>query len=309
MRPETIAFLENIPVRAFVGDIAAYPYHWHKAMEIIYVLEGSAFVSMGSETHLLREDNIAVINTDELHAIHKNVENNKLLILQIDSDFCERINLDFKDTFFYCCSPYHEAEAPDKYNTLKGHIAHLVYLLNEKPGKNQKEDVNNFLGKMLSHMIDNFDYLRFGPGTTAFDEKQVKRIRNMCDHILKSPTGKQGLKKLAEAAGITLYHLSHDIKVKFGLSFLELLYYHKCEQAARLLLSTDKFIPKISAECGFSDPKYLIKHFKLNFKCTPSQFRKIYKADDETLASQVRYEETPLSTAIKYLRRQESVVK
>ncbi|HHV59305.1 MAG TPA: AraC family transcriptional regulator [Clostridiaceae bacterium] len=32
-------------------------------------------------------------------------------------------------------------------------------------------------------------------------------------------------------------------------------------------------------ECGFSDPKYLIKHFKQYFTCSPSDFRKKYKPE------------------------------
>lgn len=306
MRPQKIAFPDGIPVRALVQNVAEYPYHWHKALEIVYVLQGQAAIGMGGETHLLKENNIAVVNGDEPHRINESSRDNKLLIIQIDSAFCERTNPDFKYTFFYCCSPYHEAEAPEKYHTLKSHIARLACLLNEEPRQNHKKDVKNCLKKMLSHMIDSFDYLRFGPGIKAFEEKQAQRFRKMYEHILALPNKRQRLKELAEAAGITLQHLSNDIKDKFGLTFQELLFYSKCEQAVRLLLSTDKLIREISFECGFSDPKYLIKHFKLNYHCTPSEFRKMHWADEETLALQVRYEEVPLSEAIECLRSRKS---
>ncbi|AOT71974.1 helix-turn-helix domain-containing protein [Geosporobacter ferrireducens] len=301
MRPEAIAFPDDIPVRAFVLNVAGYPYHWHNALEIIYVLEGLAFVGMGSENHLLEKNNIVIINTDELHRIHKSSEDSKLLVIQMDSAFCERVNPDYKYAFIYCCSLYHEAEAPEKYNELKGHIARLVYQLNQKPCKNHKKDIKDCLEKILSHMIYSFDYLRFGPGIKAFEEKQAERLRKMYKHILKSPTGKQGLKELAEVTGITLHHMSHDIKEKFGYTFQELLYYSKCEHAARMILSTNKHIREVSAECGFSDPKYLIKHFKLNYRCTPSQFRKMYQAEDEILASQVQCQEASLSSALEYM--------
>lgn len=302
MRPEVITFPEDIRLRAMVQDVAHYPYHWHNALEIIYVLQGQASVDIGPETHLLKENEISVINADEIHRIDASGRANKLLLLQVDTAFYKSLHPDYQYSFIYCCSPYHEAKAPEKYDRLKAHIAGLVCELNEKPCNSRKEDLKDCLAKMLFYMAYSFDYFRFGPGIRAFDEKQVKRIRKMYAYILKSPPGKSRLKDLAEKVDINLYHLSHDIKDKFGHTFQELLHYSRGEQAAKLLLSTDKRIAKISAESGFSDPKYLIKYFKLNYRCTPSQFRNTHRADDKTLASQMRVQEYPLSEALEYLK-------
>lgn len=303
MRPETIEFSGDLPVRAFVRKAAQYPYHWHNALEIIYVLQGQAYIGMGAETNLLEENDIAVVNVAEIHRINKNSADNKLLIMQIDAAFYERVNPDYQCTFFYCCSPYHETQAPEKYNQLKGHVARLVYLLNEPPDRNCQAEVKDCLGKLLSYMTYSFDYLRWGPGTKAFNEKQVERIKQMCRRVLSHNTGKPGLKDLAQEAGVSLYHLSHDIKDKFGYTFQELVHYSMCEKAAKLLLGTNKRIYDVSAESGFSDPKYFIKHFKLNYQCTPSQFRKMHRADEQTLLSQVQYQEEPLSSILAHLAR------
>ena len=297
MRPETIAFSEDMPVRACIRNITEYPYHWHKALEVIMVLKGQATIGVSGETHLLTENNIVVVNRDELHCIKG--KDNKLLIVQIDSDFCKRTYPDFQYVFLHCCSSYHEAEAPEKYKTVKGHVLHLVRLLiNMEAGKNHKVKVRDCLEETLACMIDGFDYLRYGSGIHAFMDKHVKRYRDIYEYVLKTPAGQHRLTDLAEIAGISTQHMSHDIKDKFGLSFVELLACGRCMVAARLLLSTGKMIRDISAECGFSDPKYLVKYFKMYYRYTPSEFRKKYKMDEETLASRMRYEEIPLSAAI-----------
>jgi len=302
MRPEIIEFPEEMPARAFVGDIAEYPYHWHNALEIIYVLQGRVYVGMEGETHLLAENDIAVINRNEMHRIYKSSGSNKLLIVQADDDFCERVSPEFQYTFFYCCSAYHEAEAPEKYNTLKAYVAQLACSLCQEPYKNQKKIVRNYLEKTLFYMINNFDYLRFGPGIKVFGKKQEARYKKVYEHICKYQGRKQSLKELADEAGISLQHMSYDISDKFGFTFQELLNYSKCASAAKLLLSTDKHISEISTECGLSDPKYLIKHFKLNYHCTPSEFRKLYRGEEEALASQVQYRELPLSFVPEYFK-------
>jgi len=309
MRPEVITFPQDTQFKAMVRNVTNYPYHWHNALEIVCVLQGQAAVGIGGGTHLLKEKDILVINPDEIHRIDKSSRDNKLLLLQIDSAFYRELHPDHQYAFIYCYSPYHEAQAPEKYNKLKGYVADLIYELNKKPDKNQEESVQDCLGKMLFYMAYSFDYLRFGPGGKAFDEKQVKRNKKMYKDILKFSPGKLGLKNLAGEVGISLYHLSHDIKHKFGLTFQELLYHIRGEQAAKLLLCTDKRIAKVSAESGFSDPKYLIKHFKLNYHCTPSEFRKMYRGDEEALISQVEYHDYPLSEASKYLESYIGVTK
>lgn len=298
MRPEVIEFAKGLPVRAFVWNVTQYPYHWHSAPEIIYVLQGRVKVVISGEDHMLEENNVAVINEGELHRISKISDTNRLLILQIDPSFCADVHSGYREALFYCCSTYHEVQAPEKYDMLKENIARLVYYLCTDPGKNQKKNVKNCLLEMLSHLIDSFDYLRFGPGVKAFRDKQTLRFKRIYFHIQRSSTEKLSLLELARASGVSLQHLSYDIRDKFGYTFQELVHYSRCEQAARLLLSTNKMIYEIAPECGFSDPKYLIKSFKMFYHCTPSEFRRIHWAETDMLASQARFREFPLSCVL-----------
>lgn len=69
MRPEIIEFADDLPVKAYMRNVELCPYHWHDALEIIMVLEGQATICMGGETHLLKENDIAVVNINEIHRI------------------------------------------------------------------------------------------------------------------------------------------------------------------------------------------------------------------------------------------------
>lgn len=304
MHPETIEFSNEMPVKALVRCVEQYPYHWHDALEIVQVLKGSLNISLGDDNLLLHENDLAVINMGELHRITKSQQHNKLLFIQIDSNFYRNLLPDNRYLFIYCCSTYHEAKAPEKYGKLKEHIARLIWALDEKFHKDYKKNIENTLTTMLAYITYNFDFLRWGYGTVAFDEKRVERLKQMAAHTSNDHEVNLRLKGLAAEADVSLQHLSNDIKDKFGLTFQELLYYSKCEHAAKLLLSTDERIVDIALKCGFSDPKYLIKHFKQNFRSIPSAFRKMHRADDKTLASQVQYRDYPLSDAIQYLRSQ-----
>ncbi|MEL7567026.1 MAG: AraC family transcriptional regulator [Dehalobacterium sp.] len=303
MRPETIEFTNRMPVRAFVRGVEQHPYHWHDALEIMQVLKGTVHIGMGSEDHLLHEGDIAVINVDEIHRLKGSQQDNQVLFIQIDGHFYRNILFDNRELFIYCCSAYHEAVVPEKYYELKGYIARLVWALNDQSHKDNKKNIEDILTTMLAYLTDSFDYLRLGPGTVAFEEKQAERLKQISKYMDGGLCENPGLKTLAEKVNISKHHLSHDIKNKFGYTFQELFYYSKVEHAAKLLLSTDERIVDIAQECGFSDVKYLIKYFKQNFQCTPSQFQKMYRADVKTLATQLQCRDYPLSDAIKYLQR------
>lgn len=299
MRPEPIEFKRGMPVKAFVRSGNRYPYHWHDALEIVQVLRGTVSIGLGDDELPLREGDIAITNMGEIHRMTGDGED-EVLFFHINPAFCRSLLPD-RYLFIYCCSPYHEAQAPEKYGILKDYIARLVGLLVAGPPSAGHDRIENLLGEMLLYTVYNFDFLRWGFGTEPFDERRVARLRQMAQHATGDAEVQKGLTALAAELGVSLQHLSSDIKEKFGMSFQELLCYGRCERAARLLLGTDMRIVEIAEDCGFSDAKYLIKYFRRFFYATPSDFRKRHRADSTDLSLQTRYRDMPLDRALRYL--------
>lgn len=299
MRHETIEFSDGLPVKVFARCMEQYPYHWHNTLEIVHVLKGSVNITLGDEDLLLHENGIAIVNMDELHRITKS-QDNEVLFIHINGDYYRSLLPENRYLFIYCCSVYHETKTPGKYTELKNHIARLVCAYNENVRGEHRGTIENILASMLGYITYQFDFLRWGYGTTEFNEKLVERLLQMAERASSDHEINLELKNLAAELDISFYHLSHDIKEKFGSTFLKLLYYSKCEYAAKLLLSTDRRIIDIAMECGFSDPKYLIKHFKQLFHHPPSEFRAMYRANDKTLALQAQYRDLPLPNIKQY---------
>lgn len=299
MRPETIEFHNGLPVRAFVRAGNQTPYHWHDALEIVQVLKGSVNIGMGNDELPLKQGDIAITNMGEIHRMTGDTEN-EILFVHIDAGFCRSVLPD-RYLFLFCCSPYHGDPEPEKYGVLKDYIARLVALLAEGPQTAGRNAVEKLLKEMLVYTGYNFDLLRWGFGTEAFDEKHVARLRQMAKYTTSDTEVQMGLTALAAEVGVSLQHLSADIREKFGMTFQELLCYGRCERAARLLLGTDMRIMEIALDCGFSDVKYLIKYFRRFFHATPSGFQKLHRADSAALARQTQYSDIPLGHAVRLL--------
>lgn len=171
-------------------------------------------------------------------------------------------------------------------------------VLDKPSGTEEGQEFEELLKDMMDYIVYSFDLLRWGFGTTPLDDRRVERLRHMAERASGAHDMRLGLKDMMSAINVTLAHLSCDIKETFGLTFQELLFYGKCATAAKLLLSSDRRVVDIALDCGFSDVKYLIKHFKRFFGHTPSDFRRKYQADGNALTAQTRYTELPLSEGI-----------
>jgi AraC-like DNA-binding protein len=298
MRPEMIEFEDGIPVRVFVRSVENYPYHWHNTLEIIRVLKGSVNIGVGDEYLTLNKNDIAVINTEELHRIVSNPQkttDNLILFIHVDSAYYQNRLAENSFVFLYCCSAYHEAMVPYKYEKLREYISLLMSELVQKTPYEGDIKTESTINTMLDYLTYHFDFLRWGYGTVPFSEKLVERLKQIAKHATSNDEIRLSLEGLAKEAGVTLKHLSADIKDKFGLTFQELLYYGKCAQASKLLLCTDRRIIDIALECGFSDVKYFVKYFRRYFHCNPSEFRKMNRIDDQIPENQMKYHDYPLA--------------
>lgn len=66
------------------------PAHWHRAVEIIYMQEGSLDVTVESKSFTISPEDCILINANVLHST-KCISPNKAIVLQIPIDFIENI--------------------------------------------------------------------------------------------------------------------------------------------------------------------------------------------------------------------------
>ncbi|WP_325892135.1 helix-turn-helix domain-containing protein [Grimontia sp. NTOU-MAR1] len=77
---------------------------------------------------------------------------------------------------------------------------------------------------------------------------------------------------LAKALFTSERSLQRRFKLELGSTFKEVLITTRLENAKRMLCQGDK-ITDVAVACGFNEPSYFTKSFKLKYGVTPSQFR------------------------------------
>lgn len=96
---ELIRYNETLPARIEVkqGSVEI-PTHWHKEIELVYVIGGEAAVTVNSESQRLAPDSFLLINSAENHSL--SAQDTKCLILDISYEFAQQFDESLYRTVF-----------------------------------------------------------------------------------------------------------------------------------------------------------------------------------------------------------------
>lgn len=300
MRREYITFMEQLPIYISLDAIEDYPLHWHNCLEIIFVLKGTVFVQMESETYELREREIEIINADEPHRIYSYDFDNMVLTFKIDLDFFEKYYNDVKNIYFYTNSSKEGVQEKEKYQILRKYLSILACEAIQK-SDDYDEEIEEKMVELLFHLLNNFHYLIYDEEDLKENEVQFQRYHRITKFIYNNYMNKISLKDIAKREFLSSYYLSHEIKNMAGTNFMDFLNSTRVHESVKLLLDTEKTISEISEEVGFSHTRYYNKYFKIYYKITPLQFRKKNYIQEERYEAAKKYKETPISEAIEYI--------
>ncbi len=300
MRKEHIEYLKDLPINIYLANIMEYPFHWQDCIEVLFVLKGSITLGVETETYTLVEKEMEIINPNEVYRIESNDPDNLVLFLDIDPNFFERYYDDAKDTFFYTDSTLDNAQEDEKYYTLRRFISVLVYEVISKLDDYEDKIEDNLL-EMMYHLLNNFHYLFYEEESLKDDETQLERYHRITKYINNNYMNKVSLQDIADKEYLSVQYLSTKLKDVFGHGFNEFLNQIRVEESTKLLLDSNMNISEISEEVGFSHVRYYNKHFKMNYDCSPMQYRKKYKVSDTQLEKMKKIKYFKLEDGLPYI--------
>lgn len=283
---EFIEHQEDMPFKLFVNSVKHVAFHWHKEVEIIYVLQGSVTMHLDQKQHTLHQDDIIVVNSMSIHKIEQGTHDNVLLTLQFGPEW-------LNNNAFISCNSTTEAEPGSfRFDIIKQELAKMVWEMNKKsPGYRSYT-----LGKMqilCGHLLRYFSE-GINPeaeeGGKSYDYKRLNRVLTYIDQHYKE---KITLQTMAEQEHLSLHYFSHFFTDKIGIPFQKYLTLIRLEKAQTELANSERSITEIAMDCGFANVKLFNKYFKEKYGCTPSSYREANAAlPDRPNRKPLTYEES-----------------
>lgn len=262
-----------IKVMISIEKINYYKPHWHDEMlEFAMVLSGSIDATIGCDNYRMKEGNILLIGTEDVHSFRKTEDENLLLFIRFD---CRLLEKDFPGIAKWnlICDPSVEKSSGTDFDRLRFLMADTVMAKAHGLKDNSKEQ------SLLKFCRDTFLSTNLLLRKQDVTPAQMETFQKLALYIERNYINPVTLSDVAEYINYSFNHTSVIIKQITGMNFTDYLAHIRCLAAERLLVSTEKTILDIALECGFSDARALGKYFKNWYGVTPGEFREQIERD------------------------------
>lgn len=253
-------------MKLFVNSVKHIDFHWHKEVEVVYVLHGSIIMYLDQQQYTLHEDDVIVVNSMSVHKIERTNQDNVLLTLQFGPELMNN------NAFISCNSAMNVEQNAPRLQSIKQYLAQMVWEINKKtPGyQNFTMGRLQMLCGCLQRYFSSGTNSALEDGSRDYDYKRLNRVLTYIDlHYNEKIT----LQDMADSEHLSLHYFSHFFTDKIGIPFQKYLTLIRLEKAQAQLAANDKNISEIALDCGFANVKLFNKYFKEKYGCTPGSYR------------------------------------
>lgn len=267
---EMIQFEGDIPIKIFIHKLGSVKKHWHKSIELLFVLEGKVEVLINDKKFSLNEDDVILVNSNFIHELIS--DHCVLIALQIDLDGFE-IDNEIKQMNFECNSLTNSNQS---FEQIKRLIANMVF------ANSIQDESTSIYNLSLSYaligeLVRNFK----APEQQQIVEthKYLTRLKSILNYIQENYQNNITLSEIAEREHLSIPYLSSFFNKYIGMNFTS--YYDKLriEYAVNDLITSDLSIEEIALKHGFSETRSFVRAFKKEYNMLPSMYRNEHYLD------------------------------
>ena len=215
--------------------------HTHPDIEILYLLEGTASVTISHNTYQMEKDDIIAISPNKSHSLHA-TEGILLGVLHINYREFQKY-IDTNRYYLRCNSVIDKNKGYQELRKILNKIFHLYYERNQ-----EKLYLNSLYYSFLHTLITNFAY--HSEELINLDPQSVSELRtnDIINYINSNYQYALSLTDLAEHLNLSSTYLSKYIKKNLGKNFLEYLNQVRLSNAVDDMCHTDKSLSRISLD-------------------------------------------------------------
>ena len=261
----------NVKFRTSIDPGSYIPMHWHRAVEIIYMQEGSLDVTVESESFTIQKEDCIVINGNVLHST-KCTSPNTAILLQIPLDFMEKYIPDLGQLIFLFDFRIKDQRQQTKQAMLKT-ILEQLQIINDVRPDGYLLRFNSLIFELLFQLYHNFA-VKILQNNTSQGKKDMDRLEPVLNYISEHYREPISLNEIAEVACLQAGYFCRFFKKKMGITFLEYQNEYRLSFIYRDLITTRDPVHVILERHGFTNYKLFRRIFLEHFGNTPTQIRK-----------------------------------
>jgi len=255
-----------------------YPSHWHSAMELIMPIKGRYEVQLRNKTYLLKENDILIIPSLDIHKITvpPGSKNGLRIILMVEPTILFSLP-GISDSIIrqYKFNLITHEEMPD----IHGDIQRLLMDCYNEYKKGDKYHITAMYAKIIDIFVilsRYYDRKLSHRDDTQTNKRQdyVARLNSVFEYIDSHLSEKLILEDIAEVAHYSKYHFERIFKIFTSKSFYQFLKEKRISYSEALLLDPKLAVVDVALKSGFGSVSAFNRAFKEIKHCTPSEFKR-----------------------------------
>lgn len=261
---ELIRYNRRLPARIEIKEGAIEtPYHWHKEIELVYVLDGALEITVNNAAQTLRVNEFRLINSVENHSL--SAENVKCLILDISYEFATRFDKTLYSSVFKVVSGSGAEEE----------LRNLLWQLSRTVNEPKLPDLRQYsLVTDILHVL--FVQCRHeNPNAVKEGENiQSRHVKLAIEYIEQHYREHFTEKGVAEILGVQPVYLAHRFKEATKKTFTEYVMEFRLERAMDALINKGMSTEDAADYGGFPSKRTFVAKCKRIYNITPFQLLK-----------------------------------
>ena len=249
------------------------PPHWHRALEILYILNGRATVKMDGKKYKLNPQDMLVIDSTKVHDVVYALPQTMGITIHISKNFLRKYIADIELMKFECNKESLKGEQQDSYERLCGYMKRLTVIYIEQKQSYELKS-NAYVLDILSELVDYFS-MQITENMTVSSYNKLARMEQIYHYVEEHHSEEITLENISSELGLNREYFCRMFKKNMGISFISYVNQGRIDHIYRDLIYTDDSIQEITERHGFYNQKLFYKMFKERYQCTPLKLRKI----------------------------------
>ncbi len=270
---EIIQVPEHTKVRFGIStDNGSYvPRHWHPALELICLLEGSLTVLTNGREEEFHAGQCVLISPNIPHST-KCLDKNRAILLQIPLSFMEAWIPHIGDYYFHMPSVPSTPQERTRQDRLKELLRQMQIVDDIRP-PGYVLRFQSLLFELLFQLFHSYASRTF-PDTVARNTRNLERLEPVLQYTKAHYRRPISIAEISGVACLEEGYFCRFFKKQMGMTFLEYQNQLRLSCIYQDLLSTDDTVAAILERHGFTNYKLFRRMFREQFGTTPSRLRK-----------------------------------
>jgi AraC-like DNA-binding protein len=273
---EPVFFQKDLPVALEVEEVTSCHLHCHEGViEVLLLLEGEAEVKVSFEHFPMKAGDFVVINNGDSHSIYALGRDAVILSLYFDIQQLKE-HIPYLEYVLFACESFDLVKYKNETHKLRKMLGNMAVAMVEGE---QVSNLYKLSVDLISLLARDYDTKNYYSRNWDAGEKKTEKYYRIMGYIYRDYSRPNLVEHIAENEHYSKSHIVHLFKEVCASSFQDVLAYIRLSKAEKRLLDTNCTVQQISDDVGFSDVKYFTRNFKKWFRCTPSEYRKLYQPE------------------------------